>query len=71
MYLGQNIAAVHGPSLALALGCFALMKAYPKDLAKVVPPQIAAVVVGTLGLLLIEGPMGVHTGIETIGRCEA
>jgi hypothetical protein len=47
------------------------MKAYPKDLANVVPPQIAAVVVGTLGLLLIEGPMGVHTGIETIGRCEA
>ncbi len=30
-------------------------------------PQITAVVAGTLGLLLLEGPLGLHTEIETIG----
>jgi len=67
VYLGSNVAAVHGPSLALALSCFALMKLYPSTWAKALPPQIVAVAAGTAALLLIDGPLGMHSGIETIG----
>lgn len=58
---------MHGPSLALALVCLAGMRFYPQRWISIVPPQIAAVVAGTLALFLIEGPLGLHTGIETIG----
>ena len=66
-YLGSNAAAVHGPSLALAVVCLAGMRFYPLRWTAIVPPQIAAVVLGTLALFLIEGPLGIHTDIETIG----
>jgi SulP family sulfate permease len=65
-YLAQHLDTAHAPSLALAVGCLALLKAYPAAWAKSVPPQIVAVVAGTLVVAALEAG-GVHTGIDTIG----
>lgn len=43
------------------------MKLYPSSWKKTLPPQIVAVLAGTAGLILIDGPLGLHSGIETIG----
>lgn len=40
VFLVQNAGASHTPSLALAGACLALVLAWPKDWAKVLPPQV-------------------------------
>ncbi|GIL66805.1 hypothetical protein Vafri_20307 [Volvox africanus] len=68
VYLGSHLDAAHVPSVAMALGCLVLIKAWPKEWAKVVPTPIVAIAAGTLGLQLLQllQPGG-ELGIETIG----
>ena len=67
IFLGQNLEYAHIPSLALAISGVILIKAYPASWAKVVPPQIVAVVVGSLALGVSSASFGESFGIETIG----
>ena len=65
-FLGSHLDSAHVPSLALAAGSLALLKLYPTAWARVVPPQIVAVVAGTVVLAGLEAA-GVQTDIQTIG----
>jgi SulP family sulfate permease len=66
LFLGSHLDATHAPSLALATGALVLLRTYPASWARNVPPQIVAVVAGTLVVASLEAA-GVHTGIQTIG----
>ncbi|PNH02451.1 putative sulfate transporter yvdB [Tetrabaena socialis] len=64
----SHLGATHGPSLALALGCFALIRSWPKEWAKVLPQPVVAIAAGTLALAALQAANpGVELGIETIG----
>jgi SulP family sulfate permease len=65
LFLGSHLGATHVPSLALATGALVLLRTYPAAWARNVPPQIVAVVAGTLIVAGLEAA-GVHTGIQTI-----
>ncbi len=65
-FLGAHLDATHLPSLGLAAGSLALLRLYPAAWARTVPPQIVAVVAGTLVVAGLEAA-GIHSGIETIG----
>ncbi|KAG2501167.1 hypothetical protein HYH03_000982 [Edaphochlamys debaryana] len=68
VYLGSHLDGTHIPSLAMAAGCLALMKLWPKDWAKVLPQPIVAVIAGTLALQAMQiADPGTSIGIETIG----
>jgi SulP family sulfate permease len=66
LFLGSHLDATHAPSLALAAASLALLRAYPAAWARAVPPQIVAIVAGTLVVAGLEAS-GVRTGIDTIG----
>jgi SulP family sulfate permease len=67
IFFGTNLEYAHIPSLALAVSGVLLIKAYPPAFAKVVPPQIVAVVVGSAVLGAAGSLFGESFGIETIG----
>ncbi|GFR44603.1 hypothetical protein Agub_g5886 [Astrephomene gubernaculifera] len=68
VYLGSHLDATHVPSFAMALGCLGLIKAWPKEWAKVLPTPIVAIAAGTMGLQALHALQpGVDLGIETIG----
>ncbi|KXZ47557.1 hypothetical protein GPECTOR_34g716 [Gonium pectorale] len=68
VYLGSHLDTAHVPSIAMGIGCLVLLKTWPKEWAKVVPPPILAIAAGTLGLQLFSALQpGTDLGIETIG----
>jgi SulP family sulfate permease len=66
IFLGRHLGELHWPSLLLAVAAVTLIKLWPASWARRVPGSIAAVVLGTAFLAVLE-QAGLRSGIETIG----